>query len=77
MTTIKDQFLAEVDAFLAHHPEIAETTLGLRAVNSGKVIGRLREGGDVETGTVDRIRAFMRAYGRRCDCKSAPARPAA
>lgn len=77
MTTIKDQFLSEVDAFLSRHPEIAETTLGLRAVNSGKVIGRLREGGDVETGTVDRIRAYMRAYGRHCDSKSAPPQAAA
>ena len=34
-------------------------TFGRLAVNDGKLVGRLRLGGRVTTGTVDRVRAFI------------------
>lgn len=74
---IRDQLLAEIDAFLARHPEIAESTLGFKAVNSGKVIGELRAGGNITIGTADRLREYMRGYGGGSGRKSPPLQPAA
>jgi len=39
---------------------IAESTFGRRAVNDGKFVGRLREGGAVTAQTVERVRRFIR-----------------
>ena len=38
---------------------IAESTFGRLAVNDGKLVGRMRQGGRVTTETADRLRAFM------------------
>jgi hypothetical protein len=38
---------------------MAESTFGRRAVNDGKLVGRLRLGGRVTTETVDRVHEFM------------------
>jgi hypothetical protein len=38
---------------------MAESTFGRRAVNDGKLVGRLRLGGRVTTETVDRVRDFI------------------
>jgi hypothetical protein len=38
---------------------MAESTFGRRAVNDGKLVGRLRLGGRVRTETVDRVRSFI------------------
>lgn len=73
---IRDQLLSEIDAFLTRHPEIAESTLGFKAVNSGKVIGELRAGGNITISTADRLREYMRGYGGG-GRKSGPLQPAA
>src|SRR5438034_11695236 len=40
---------------------MAESTFGRRAVNDGKLVGRLRVGGRVTTDTVERVRSFIRS----------------
>ena len=58
---------------------IAESTFGKQAVNDGKFVGRLRNGKQVTTRTVARIRAFIGdAAGDAADTLApAPARPPA
>lgn len=61
MATIQDEFLAEVDRFVAA-TGMAETTLGRRAVNDGKFIGRLRSGKTVTLSVLERARSWMRDH---------------
>ena len=53
---------------------IAESTFGNRAVNDGKFIGRLRNGGRVTTATIDKARAYMATYQGRGGGGVAPLR---
>jgi hypothetical protein len=53
--------IADIEQFLAEH-QMAESTFGLRAVNNGKLMSRLRNNGSVTITTLDRIRAFMRDH---------------
>jgi hypothetical protein len=62
--TPQAQLLAEIETFLATR-DIAETTFGLRAVNDGKLVGRLRDGANMTLATVERVRAYMRAEAAR------------
>src|SRR5690348_9462928 len=39
--------------------DLAESTFGRLAINDGKLVRRLRDGGRITTDTFDRIRAFM------------------
>src|ERR1700739_1685194 len=41
---------------------LAESTFGRRAVNDGKLTGRLRNGGRITTDTLDRIHNFMASH---------------
>ena len=50
--------LAEVDAF-CRRAGMAESTFGRLAVNDGKLVSRLRNGGRVTIETVDRVRSFI------------------
>lgn len=59
MSTVTD-LLADIAAFCREH-DMAESTFGRHAVNDGKFVGRLRDGGGVTVDTVDRVRAFMSA----------------
>ncbi len=38
---------------------MAESTFGRRAVNDGKLVQRLREGGRITLDTLERIRTFL------------------
>lgn len=60
MMTIQEEFLAEVDRFLAA-TGMAESTLGRLAVNDGKFVGRLRSGRTVTLAVLERARSWMRA----------------
>lgn len=53
--------LEEIERF-SQAQGIAMSTVGLRAVNDGKLADRLRRGGSVTLDTADRIREFMRSY---------------
>lgn len=50
--------LSEIEAFL-HGRDMAESTFGRMAVNDGKFVGRLRQGGNLTTATMDRVRQFI------------------
>jgi hypothetical protein len=53
-----EQILREIGDFCRRRG-LAESTFGRRAVNDGKLMSRLRNGGRITTDTLDRIRAFM------------------
>src|SRR5712691_11755639 len=53
-----EQLLGEI-ADYCRRVGMAESTFGRRAVNDGKLVGRLRIGGRVTIETVERVRTFM------------------
>src|SRR5215472_3742304 len=53
-----DEILQDIPAY-CQRTGLAESTFGRRAVNDGKLVQRLREGGRITTDTFDRIRLFM------------------
>jgi len=61
--TSMDQLLSEIETFLERH-DMAPTKFGTLAMNDAKFVGRLRAGQRVRLDTADRVRDFMRSYGR-------------
>jgi hypothetical protein len=57
-----EQLLAEIGEF-CRGVGLAESTFGRAAINDGKLVSRLRNGGRITTHTLDRIRTFMAEYG--------------
>jgi hypothetical protein len=57
------KLLAKIEAFCRRN-EMAETTFGRHAVNDGKFVPRLREGGGVTVETVDRVRAYIQSEAK-------------
>jgi hypothetical protein len=55
---VNEQILQEITEFCRARG-LAESTFGRRAVNDGKLAGRLRNGGRITTETLERIRGFM------------------
>jgi hypothetical protein len=55
------QLLQEISDY-CRQTGLAESTFGRRAVNDGKLAGRLRNGGRITTDTLDRIHNFMAAH---------------
>jgi hypothetical protein len=51
----------EIEVFCRRYG-IAESTFGNRAVNDGKFVGRLRNGGRVTTNTMEKARAYMASH---------------
>lgn len=58
MSTTEAELLPEIDAFLAVSG-MSASYFGLKAVNDGKLVDRLRAGGDVTTVKAKKIRAFI------------------
>lgn len=56
--TLKEALLADIEAFLAS-TGMKHTTFGYKVMNDPAFVSRLREGRDVRTDTIDRVRAFM------------------
>jgi hypothetical protein len=56
--------LAEISDF-CRSVGLAESTFGRAAINDGKLVSRLRNGGRITTDTLDRIRTFMSNYQGR------------
>lgn len=63
MIVTRETLLTEIDAFLARQGMKA-TTFGRMAVNDGKLVGRLRNGGTVSLETAAKIRGFIRKKPR-------------
>ncbi len=56
-----DALLSEISDF-CRSAGLAESTFGRAAINDGKLVSRLRNGGRITTDTLDRLRAFMSNY---------------
>ena len=56
------ELLREIDAFVNANG-MAETTFGRLATNDGKLVARLRGGKGITTGTVEKIRSYIRDNG--------------
>ncbi len=53
-----ETLLAEIAAFCSEF-RIPESTFGRRAMNDGKFVERVRQGGGLTVANLDRIRAYM------------------
>src|SRR5579871_119479 len=53
-----NELLSEISSFCRQHG-LAESTFGRLAVNDGKFVSRLRDGGRVRTHTLSRVKAFL------------------
>lgn len=69
----REQFLQEIDAFLAH-TGMTQSQLGDMAVNDAKFVPRIRAGSSLTVRTLDRVREFMRDYRPPKDGKPRPSR---
>jgi hypothetical protein len=56
-----EQLLEAINAY-CRAAGLAESTFGRLAVNDGKLIGRLRDGGRITTATYERLQAYMAAH---------------
>lgn len=60
-----DTLISEIEQHVAARSmagaPLAESTLGLRAVNDGKLMERLRGGGQITVGKAQRIREWIKA----------------
>jgi hypothetical protein len=54
------QLLREIEAFIGD-ADMAPSTFGRKAVNDGKLVGRLRAGSTVTLENASRIRRFIKA----------------
>lgn len=61
-----DELLQEISTY-CRGAGLAESTFGRVAVNDGKLVERLRNGGRITTDTLERIRAFMSEHPSRPD----------
>ena len=61
MTTIADQLLADIEAFLDRY-EMKPTTFGWLSCRDKATVRRLREGLGITSKRIDQIREFMRTY---------------
>src|SRR5690242_5893140 len=55
-----DKIVREIASY-CQKTGLAESTFGRLAINDGKLVGRLRDGGRITTTTLERLRAFMAA----------------
>lgn len=57
----KSELLTAIETFCAKH-DMAETTFGRKAVNDGKFVGRIRDGGRMWPETIERVEAFISGH---------------
>jgi len=55
----RSELLGEISEY-CRKAGLAESTFGRKAVNDGKLVGRIRDGGRISAGTWQRIQTFMR-----------------
>jgi hypothetical protein len=72
----KEALLAEMHAFV-NRTGMKPSYFGKQACGNSEVMARLNEGGDVYTGTAERIRKFMANYEttRATNQEASPAQP--
>lgn len=62
--TIRDEFLAEIEAFLEREG-ITDTRFSMDCMGDYSWLARFRAGSDPKIGTVDHVRRFMLTYRKR------------
>lgn len=67
------EILSEISEF-CRAAGLAESTFGRAAINDGKLVSRLRNGGRITTDTLDRIRSFMAGFPLPTEARAALAR---
>lgn len=67
-----EQILTEISEF-CRAAGLAESTFGRAAINDGKLVSRLRNGGRITTDTLDKIRAFMAEHPAQNGARAAAA----
>ena len=72
--TLPMELLREIDAF-ANANGMAETTFGRLVANDGKLVARLRGGKGITTGTIEKIRSYIRDNGPALGDGPDPANP--
>ena len=60
----KTILLKAIDDFLALHPEVSATRIGLEVANDGHLVHRLRAGRDITITTADAIRNYIAEKSR-------------
>ncbi len=67
---LREQFLKEIEAFLAASG-MPKTTLGKQAMGDASFVSRLREGRDVKVGTIEHVRRWMHMNRHLCVTQAA------
>ena len=62
--TTREKLVAEIEAFLKRH-SVSATRFGELSVNDTKLVFELRDGSDITTARMDKIRAWMREYAEK------------
>jgi len=70
--SIHSDLIEDIDGFLNANG-MAETTFGKLAANDGKLLARIRSGKGVTTGTVEKLKAFIRDNGGNLKSGAKPA----
>ena len=65
MDYTSDNLLAEINSFLREH-KISAYTLGIKSSKDGRLVERLRAGGDIGTRKAQKIRDWMRTHESPC-----------
>jgi hypothetical protein len=58
--TTREWLIYQIDLWLAAHPGKSEETFGWLAINDTRLVGRLRDGGDITTRKLDAIIRFLK-----------------
>ena len=74
--SIVSELLAEIERFCSD-AEISESAFSRRAANDGKFVRRLRDGADVNVGTVERTYAYIASERGRLGLTKRRRRPSA
>lgn len=56
-----ENIITDIERFLADH-KMAESTFGRKTVSDWRLVSQLREGRELRSRTLARIRAFMESY---------------
>lgn len=63
------QLLHDVEAFLARS-NMTPTAFGVKVINDGKIVSRLRSGANMTTATIRRVQEFLSAHAALLSTKA-------
>lgn len=62
---MKHPLLIDINRFLKENADVSAYTLGFKSIKNGRLVERLKEGGDVGEMRAVRVRAWMSEYEAR------------